>query len=181
MSLFDPPKSVDEYVGRNSSLVETYRKAGYSKYIDEQSNKLATNIYNLVKSHADDIEKYSEIYQKIVKAVGAEAKEDIYKQYDFEDQLKKHQMDDSKAVLFINSFFENLDKLESYYKAKWNPLPDNMKQEVVEDISSLKEFFFEGYDLQDKAWELKDHMSFIFDPLNLEENFGNKKKQFFVI
>jgi hypothetical protein len=77
-------------------------------------------------------------------------------------------------------FLESLDKLERLYKSEWNPLTDRMKREVVEKIATLKKYFIEGYgiaNIEEEAEELKYTIDTIFDPLSLEEDFGNKKDE----
>lgn len=78
------------------------------------------------------------------------------------------------------AFLENLDKLERLYKSEWNPLTDQMKGEVVEKIARLKECFRQGSGIayaEEETEELKDTLDCIFDPLSLEEDFGNKKEE----
>jgi len=77
-------------------------------------------------------------------------------------------------------FFESLDKLENLYISERNPLTDRMKLVVVDKIATLKDFLTEGYGIyhiSEEAKELKDTLDFIFDPLSLQEDFGNKKEE----
>jgi hypothetical protein len=74
-------------------------------------------------------------------------------------------------------FVKSLDKLENLYKSEWNPLTNETKQEVQDMISDLKEGFIKGDAIEEEAEKLKDTLDFIFDPLSLEEDFGNKKEE----
>lgn len=139
MSIFNPPKTIDEYLNNNSGLTSLYRKTGYDRTIDRESNKLAEKIYKLVKKFRKEINAYQKVFKEIVQATGAKENEDIHKRCDFEDNLDKYKNNHPHAVNFIKTFFESLDELEDYYKAEYNPLPDKRKEEILADILNLQE------------------------------------------
>lgn len=179
MSFFDPPKTVNEYVNKNTQLYSIYRKAGYDKFIDKNGTEAAKAIYSLVESQEDNIPDYSKVYKNIADNIEADTKEDAYKDsVGFESQIQKIQTENPEAAIFIKELFKNISELEKLYTEKWNPLTDDNKQEILDSINLIKHFFVEGYGMSQEAWKLQDHIEFAFTHLGLEEDFGNKREEF---
>lgn len=195
MSIGDPPETIEEYLSRNPDLREIYRKTGYSQHFEERGQKLSNKIYALVKKHGEAIRDYSVLYGKVIEALNstpdkkilrqleASVPETPFHQFDsFQDELGKYKEGNPAGVSFIKEYFESLEKLERMYKSEFNPLPGPKKEEVLGYVMKLQEEFIEGGNtFEDTAFELKDRLDFIIDPLSLEEYFGNKKEEFYSV
>lgn len=96
----------------------------------------------------------------------------------FRDELEKYRERCRSGVSFIKTFFEILAELEGAYKSDSNPLSERMKREVLQKIDVVKDGFINGYSIEDSVWEIQDTLSCNFYSLFLEEDFGNKRKEF---
>lgn len=190
MNDYDAKNPIHAFIGSNHELLDVYRKAGYDRLIDEQTSESAKNLLKLTNDRSEVIEKSSEIYQLILQFVGAKEGveipkgKDIHKRYDFEDELQRFQSSNPEEVEFIMTFFRNLDQLESCYKAQWNPLPQSLKDEMLEKLSVIKDDFFEGRGgaVETEVYNLlEEEVRWAFDPeVNevLSEFFGKKREEF---